>query len=697
MKKPTTIATWALLAATSFPAPAVEPAPQPYRMAAPAPWVSLAGDIPMEASQPVEEGDSDYLLVDDQLRLATPTEHYQRIVERMVSLEAVEDSAQISIDIDPVHERVLLHDVRVIRNGRSIDKLGDARRSLLNREEDLENGIINGRVTLHVLLQDVRVGDVLDYSYTRERNDPFGERAYNNYFNTQWSSPVRRFHLRILQRADQPLQIRDNGKLAKPVVERKGAWIETTWSARDIAGVTGEAHRPRWFAFQPRIEISEFADWSAVRAWSQPMYALEPKQSAELAALIAELKSEPDEAARIVRALRFVQDDIRYTGLEIGAGAYRPSQPATVLARRYGDCKDKVLLLVALLRGLGVEAHPALVSTRLVRGVADRLPGPGVFNHVIARIRWKESDYWLDPTVSGQGGALDTLVQADFGMALAIDGKPHGLEPMPARLGIQPGEFVTETFDLSNGREKSAGFTVRTVYREEEADEMRVKMRNNTVTALGKEYLDYYKKSYDGVRMSKPLVVKDDRAGNVVTVEESYVIDKPFRKNKSGKWKFRLEAYLVSDRTKDPAKTERTTPLARAFPMHVQHQIVVKLDDSWDIDAEEVKISDPAFEYRSSVKFAKGRLQLDYQLRNIRDHVPADMFKGFAAKLSKVNDDAYFTLTEAEDDAASDNRKIEVTLPAPSAGSNRLALVMLLVGVLVGTAAAYTLIHLRRG
>jgi hypothetical protein len=438
--------------------------------------------------------------------------------------------------------------------------------------------------------------------------------------------------------------------------------------------------------FFPRIEVSEFADWNSVRAWSQPMYALEPRQSAELAELIADLKSEPDEAARIVRALRFVQDDIRYTGLEIGAGAYRPSQPATVLARRYGDCKDKVLLLVALLRGIGVEAHPALVSTRLVRGVADRIPGPGAFNHGIAKVRWKESDYWLDPTVSGQGGALDTLVQADFGVALAIDGKPHGLEPMPARLGIQPEEFVTETFDLSNGREKSAGFTVKTVYREEEADAMRVKMRNNTVTALGKEYLDYYKKSYDGVRMIKPLVVKDDRAGNVVTVEESYVIDKPFRKNKNGKWKLGLEAYLVSDRTKDPAQTERTTPLARAFPMHVQHQIVVKLDDSWDIDAEEVTISDPAFEYRSSVKFARGRLQLDYQLRNIKDHVPADSFKEFAAKLSKVNDDAYFSLTDDEVSA----------LPTPSSGTNRLALVMLLVGGLVGTAAAYALMRMRR-
>ena len=120
---------------------------------------------------------------------------------------------------------------------------------------------------------------------------------------------------------------------------------------RDIAGVTGEAHRPSGLVFQPRIELSEFADWSAVRAWSQA-HVCADVESWRRARLIVELKFEHDDAARIVRALRFVQDDICYIGFENGAGAYWPSQPATMLSRRYGDCKDKVLLLVALLRGL---------------------------------------------------------------------------------------------------------------------------------------------------------------------------------------------------------------------------------------------------------------------------------------------------------------------------------------------------------
>ena len=98
------------------------------------------------------------------------------------------------------------------------------------------------------------------------------------------------------------------------------------------------------------------------------MYELQPNKDAALQALIDEFKAEPDEATRLWRALHFVQDDIRYTGIEIGVGRISADTTGEVLARRFGDCKDKVLLLVTILRALGVEAYPALVNH--ARGLA---------------------------------------------------------------------------------------------------------------------------------------------------------------------------------------------------------------------------------------------------------------------------------------------------------------------------------------
>ena len=78
-------------------------------------------------------------------------------------------------------------------------------------------------------------------------------------------------------------------------------------------------------------------------------------------ALIAAEHSDP--AGRAAAVLQLVQREIRYLGIEVGAGSHAPCAPALVCQRRFGDGKDKALLMVALLEALGVEAAPALVDT----------------------------------------------------------------------------------------------------------------------------------------------------------------------------------------------------------------------------------------------------------------------------------------------------------------------------------------------
>jgi len=670
-------------------------APEPYSVAPPPSWVVRVPDSQLTAqAKPVEAGESDFPVVDHQVRLSTltSTAHYERYVERLMSEDEVDSGAQISIQIDPDHERVLLHEVRVLRDGRFLDKLSSARRSLLNREEELESGLINGRVTLHVLLQDIRVGDLLDYSYTTERTDPISERGYNDWFATQWGAPVRYFRLRVLRPDSRVLYILDEGAVGAPRTTNSGGWTETLWETHDIASLENDSARPAWHFRYPRIELSDFGSWNAVRDWAQPMYVVKSPPDGELATFIEDLRREPDEDTRILRALRFVQDDIRYTGIEVGAGAYRPTQPNEVLARRYGDCKDKTLLLITVLRALGVQAWPALVHSSVGEGVRSRQPSPGAFNHVIAKVHSQDRDYWLDATVSGQGGKLKNVVQADFGPALVIAASADGLEEMPRRVGAKPTSNVLETFDFRKGTNKSARFSVHTVYREEDADGMRVRMRSQTTAQLGKEYLDYYRKSYSGIRTLVPLTVKDDRDNNLLTVEESYEIDEPFEKDDEGGRKFYFEAYLITEQTRTPEQTVRTSPLARNFPKHVHHEIVAWLPGDWNIEGEGVKVTDPAFEYYSKVKFRGGKLELAYDLRNVRDHVPVTDLKRFLKKLEKAHDDAFYTLTDNDTEAEGDEAAEET---ASAGGPGMPMLIALAVGLGLGI-GALTFYELRR-
>src|SRR5262249_5331409 len=103
--------------------------------------------------------------------------------------------------------------------------------------------------------------------------------------------------------------------------------------------------------------------------------------------------------------------EIRYFSVSLGESSHRPTAPSAVLKRRYGDCKDKSLLLIALLRALGIEAHPVLLTIGQPRGLDKALPSPQLFNHAIVQVKLGGEAYYLDPTRLGQHGALRNMGQ----------------------------------------------------------------------------------------------------------------------------------------------------------------------------------------------------------------------------------------------------------------------------------------------
>ena len=135
-----------------------------------------------------------------------------------------------------------------------------------------------------------------------------------------------------------------------------------------------------------QLQFSEFTDWSEVARWGSVLFASAPGGEL-LAQQIAAIRSHAGtREAQLLAALDFVQKEVRYFGTEIGASTHRPASPEQVLRQRFGDCKDKVALLLALLDGLDIKATPVLVSLALRSAAAELLPSPLDFDHVIARV-----------------------------------------------------------------------------------------------------------------------------------------------------------------------------------------------------------------------------------------------------------------------------------------------------------------------
>jgi len=92
----------------------------------------------------------------------------------------------------------------------------------------------------------------------------------------------------------------------------------------------------------------------------------------------------------------WVSKNIRYISTTVDDGGLVPRDSAYIFNRRFGDCKDHVVLLEAMLRAVGIESMAALINL----GDAFELPegpaGHSPINHVLTYI--PSLDLYLDST-----------------------------------------------------------------------------------------------------------------------------------------------------------------------------------------------------------------------------------------------------------------------------------------------------------
>jgi hypothetical protein len=136
-----------------------------------------------------------------------------------------------------------------------------------------------------------------------------------------------------------------------------------------------------------RYAWGDSAGWETVGRWfegllSQVSRGAEPvrRKAQELIAGV------PERPRRIEILTDFARRQVRYVAVEVGIGGYRPNPPQQVVERLWGDCKDKALLLIDLLREAGVEAYPALIRLDPEGRIDREFPSPYEFNHMIVAV-----------------------------------------------------------------------------------------------------------------------------------------------------------------------------------------------------------------------------------------------------------------------------------------------------------------------
>lgn len=648
-------AAMALAVATAMPAAAREPQVEP-----PPAWVNtVAVPLDAQAAPGASSGGVEYLLADRQTRLeAHDRVAYSHYAMRALTGDGVEEAAHLQVSFDPSYETLTLHSIKVHRGSQVFSRLDASRLRLLQREQDLEARIYDGRQTADVVLEDVRIGDVVEYAYTiRGVNPALSDRRSGSY-DLQWRVPLKSMYARLLVPEGRDMHIVQRNSTLQRQEQHRGGWADYVWRAQEVPALPQDDDEPGWYDPIANVQWSEFPDWGSVAAWALPLYRAGGDQGPELRAQVAAIaRASADPGERLVATLRFVQREVRYLGIEVGVGSLAPRAPRQVMDHRFGDCKDKALLTVWMLRALGIEAQPALVNTQLTRGLEQYLPGPGLFDHVVVHAQLGGREFWLDPTRAEQRGALANLSQASFGRALIIDAATVGLASMPDPSTSTRRRDVKTVFDATGGRGRPVSMQVTTVYQGDSADAMRGQLAGQSHDELQRRYLNFYAAYYPAVAVQKPFMVSDDDSGNRLTINEYYVVGDLWKRDEDKKrWRFSVDSPEIDSQLHTPQHKVRTGPLALGYPAAVTSVTEIRLHKDWPLDIKPMVVDDPAFKYRCDVSAAGPVVKTTERLDMLADHLSADRIAGYVEHVRSVRDSLGLSLYMP--DAA----------PAPSAG-----------------------------
>jgi len=168
--------------------------------------------------------------------------------------------------------------------------------------------------------------------------------------------------------------------------------------------------------FAPHFSASSFKTYEEVGRTYQERAFPKTFITPEIQTLANQLTQNSKSDKEKVRKLyNWVAQNIRYVGIYLGTGGVVPHDAQSILINRYGDCKDHVVLLEALLRAVGIESSPALINAQRTY-ILPKLATTGVFDHVITYV--PSLDLFLDST--SRFSPMGTLPNGDMQKPVVI-------------------------------------------------------------------------------------------------------------------------------------------------------------------------------------------------------------------------------------------------------------------------------------
>lgn len=587
--------------------------------------------------------DQRVLLLEQQIN-ANSDETFVHSIRQILTTDGVQKGATITIDFNPGYESLTLHWARIWRDGQHLDRLDTNQVKVVQPEQELDQFILNGQKTAILVLDDVRVGDIVDYSYSIKGANPIFGGHFFAAVPVQLEQPAERLLTCLLWPKGRPLYAKMHGCSVQPVVIVKTNTVEYVWDLKQMPGLVIEDSLPGWYDPEAWVQLSNFGSWAEVNRWALSLFQVSAPFSPDLSQQIAAWKQIPDQEQQILSVLRFVQDQVRYFGIEIGTSTEKPADPSMVFSRRYGDCKDKSWLFVRILRALGIETYPVLVNTTLGHALDDWWPSGDAFDHCIAVVKYNGQAYWLDPTMSYQRGSLAAHYLPAYERGLIISPKTKGLTVIPQSANLSQ-TTTTEYFQIGK-KDELTDLKVVTIAEGGDADKLREFFATTKRAEIQKSYVHFYSSLYPGIKASLPIAIEDEESQNKIQTTEFYSIENAWtRSDVDGKYSCEFYPSIIAALLKPPADTDRKLPLGIHFPQHQILKTEVVLPRAWPSDVERKAIADSAFTFQKYCRLAGNKLEMEYEYQSLTDSVSPEQISPYLQRLNQSSQSLGYILT----------------------------------------------------
>ncbi len=582
-----------------------------------------------------------YPLVDYQDKVETGViKSFYRTVQCIKDASRVEDASLITHELDADNEQIVIHHLRIIRDGQTIDALDTENIKVMQREMSLQRHITNDRWTITVSIEDLRAGDTIDFSCTiieSANKHPLKGKQYRVVIWLNWVCPVHKEYFRVINDSTQTLLLserRTTDDVQKTAVQEIAPGMVFDQCYENVTPVDMDDAVPGW-VWCDHIEVAMKQSWQDISTYLYNSYAdnndgSNPLELTELDQLVLS----GDVAEDIISIVRFVQNDVRYRGEHNGIYSHTPRNAATTLKKRAGDCKDKSNLLVEMLKTISVKSRLVLVNTSTGRGLINKAPSAYHFNHMIVEVEYEGKLYYFDPTIQKQKGNLQNITEFFYGFGLPIDESGAGLVEIPINLNKLVFKLHHQ-FDFTELRINHAvgRLTINRTYFAHRADNVRFHVASKESNKLEQDFLSYSKTDTElELEIIEGFhIVSDDEQNNVLTTQEIYSISDINISHK------RKNVDLPTEFVKElPTQVSGKYPILLNLDGNLEHIIDVDYRKAHGVAPTQKTIRNDYFEYSDEIIKTKNQFTFISRIKLLDDVVKAEDVDAYVEDVNEV-------------------------------------------------------------